>query len=124
MPDAPQEPDAPIVDEEKVEELRSLLGDGPEGVDGLVDTFVDRIPEVVDDLRHAAQDGETEEIANLAHKVKGESATLGAQRLSLVAKRIEDDARADELAEPTSSVELLVETYEATEQALLQRRDG
>lgn len=123
MPDdTVTEPEEPIVDEDKVQDLRSLLGDGPEGVDGLIDTFVDRIPEVIEDLEQAASNGDLEEVGNLAHKVKGESATLGAKRLSELAKRIEGQARNDELADPEAAVQLLIDAYAETEDAYAARR--
>lgn len=109
--------DEPILDEEKIEELRSLLGDGPDGVDGLVDTFVDRIPEVLDGLRQAAEARDFQTLSEHAHKVKGESATLGAQRLSSQAKQLEIEAREEEVSDPEQAVEALIDTYEATEKA-------
>lgn len=114
--------DAPILDEEKLGELRGLLGEGEEGVGGLIDTFVDRIPEVLDELRRTAAEGDSEEMSRLAHKVKGEAATLGAKRLSLEAKGIEHAARDDELEDPEGAVEDLIETYEATEAAFEDER--
>lgn len=115
MSDEPS--DAPVLDDEKLAELRGLLGDGEEGVDGLIDTFVDRIPEVLEDLRRTAEEGDSGELSSLAHKVKGEAATLGAKRLSLQAKAIEHEAREDSLADPEGAVEALIETYEETEAA-------
>lgn len=112
--------EAPVVDEDKIGELRGLLGDGSEGVDGLIDTFVDRIPEVLEALREEAQGGDSEELSRLAHKVKGEAATLGAKRLSQQAKEIEISARHDDLEDPTGAVEALIATYEDTERALQQ----
>lgn len=112
--------DAPILDEEKIGELRGLLGDGEEGVDGLVTTFVDRMPDVLDDLREAAGAGDDEQMASLAHKVKGEAATLGAKRLSLQAKEIELAAKDEGVEDPVGAVDDLVATYEATVDALEQ----
>lgn len=112
-----QASDAPILDEARIDELRSLLGDGAEGVDGLVDTFVERIPAVIEDLRGAAAVSDQEEMVHLAHKIKGEASTLGAERLSQQAKSIEMQAREEDLADPSAAVEALVETYEETERA-------
>lgn len=113
-----EDPDeAPIIDEEKIGELRGLLGDGEEGVDGLITTFVDRIPQVLDDLRDTAGSGDSEQMGRLAHKVKGEAATLGAKRLSLKAKAIELAAKDDDLENPQQAVEDLIATYEETEAA-------
>jgi HPt (histidine-containing phosphotransfer) domain-containing protein len=110
--------DAPLVDDGKIDELRSLLGDGEDGVDGLIDTFVDRIPEAIEDIRAAAEAGEIEELGRLAHQIKGESATLGAMRLSLSAKRVEKAASADELEDPHGAADELASIYEETEAAL------
>lgn len=109
--------EAPILDEDKMGELRGLLGDGEDGVDGLITTFVDRIPDVLADMRETAGSGDNEQLGRLAHKVKGESATLGAKRLSLKAKAIELSAKDDELDDPRSAVEDLIATYEETEAA-------
>lgn len=122
MPDDEDPAVAPVIDEEKLGELRGLLGDGEEGVDGLIDTFVDRIPEVLADLESTAENGESEELARLAHKVKGESATLGAKRLSLLAKEIELAAREDALEDPRAAVDELVQIYQETERAFQQDR--
>lgn len=114
-----------VLDEEKIEELRSILGDGPEGVDGLVDTFIERTPDVLAELDEAAQAGDEEGVGHLAHKIKGEASTLGAKRLSLLAKQIEDEAREQELDDPVAAARRLEDAFEETEQAFHERRsDG
>lgn len=117
----PDAANAPLIDEDRFEDLHSLLGEGPEGVDGLIETFVDRMPEVLADLEQAAKEPDLEAVANLAHKIKGEASTLGAQRLSLQAKDIELSARDEDLADPSGSVAALGDTYDETEKALQQR---
>lgn len=116
--------DDPILDEAKVDELRDILGDGPDGVDGLVETFLDGAPELMDELTQAARDGDLEQVDFLAHKIKGEAATLGATRLAGQAEALEDGAREEELADPEGAVEELRETYEATEEAFQSRAPG
>jgi HPt (histidine-containing phosphotransfer) domain-containing protein len=109
--------DPPVLDQDKVDELRNLLGEGPDGYEGLVDTFVDRMPEVIADAKSAASEGRLEDVESLAHKVKGEASTLGAAQLSKLAKSIEEGAREETLADPEASVEELADAFETTKKA-------
>lgn len=85
------EADAPVVlDAARLDELDDLSSeDGTSYVDLVVDRFLVRGIEPGEELAAVAQRGDHEQVRNLAHRLKGNSANLGLTELSALAARIE-----------------------------------
>jgi HPt (histidine-containing phosphotransfer) domain-containing protein len=114
-----EDPDAnPILHEESYAKLATLLGEGPDGIGDLVDTFVDTAPATVEEMRAAAEAGDLEALAKASHKLKGEAGTFGARRLQAVCKALELEARDGAVDDPVARVEVAEEVFEATVRAL------
>ena len=86
---------AGFVDDERFGSLRGL---GPELVERLVGVFARTTPPLLEELRAAVERGDDTTCGKLAHKLRGSSETVGARRLSELARRIETGDRAHEAA--------------------------
>ena len=87
-------PDIPIIDETR---MQNEFGGCPEILAELRDLFLEHAPQLYDTLEEALASGEAQVIADTAHSLKGACATYGAERLTIVCKRMELAARADDL---------------------------
>jgi PAS domain S-box-containing protein len=85
---APAADGAPLLDEDRISNLRSEF---PDLVVRLVDVFERTTPPLLDDLRAAVAAGDEAEARALAHKLKGGSETVGAARLAAHARGLEAD---------------------------------
>ncbi|GKW48922.1 ATP-binding protein [Halomonas sp. NCCP-2165] len=74
-----------------LEELRDSLG--PPGVRSLVSLYCRQLPDRLATLARRVRAGETREAMQLAHLLKGESASVGACRLAWLAGELEREAR-------------------------------
>ena len=87
-----------LVDGERVSSLLSL---GPGLAEKVVEVFARTTPGVLDELQAAVEAGDGEAQRALAHKLRGSADTVGAQRLSELARQLElgegDDGAAAEL---------------------------
>jgi two-component system, sensor histidine kinase and response regulator len=81
------------------ERLHSLSEVGPGMIAQLVDVFARSTPPLLSDLAAAVEGGDNELRRRLAHKLRGGSEAVGAQRLSELASRLEDGAGASDAAE-------------------------
>ena len=84
-------PEDGLVDGERT---RALRGVDAGLVARLVEAFARTTPPLLDELRAAVTAGEHETVRQLAHKLRGSSDTVGAQRLSELG-RLEERAAAD-----------------------------
>ena len=75
--------------------MSSLLSLGPGLAEKLVDVFARTTPAVLDDLRAAVERDDGEARRALAHKLRGSAETVGAQRLSELARQLELGEGAD-----------------------------
>ncbi len=78
--------EAGLVDGERT---RALRGVDAGLVARLVEAFARTTPPLLDELRAAVAAGELETVRQLAHKLRGSSDTVGAQRLSELARQLE-----------------------------------
>jgi HPt (histidine-containing phosphotransfer) domain-containing protein len=85
---------------------------------GILHNFIDRLPDIVDRMEHAAATGDTRNLARLAHSLKGSSATLGADHFATRCAELESQAH----QHPAHSAELLRELrIQAAEVSTLMR---
>ncbi|MBA3689127.1 MAG: Hpt domain-containing protein [Chloroflexi bacterium] len=120
--------DLPVVDERTLDELMAATGDDPGFVWELVGTFLADTPAQVDAMTAAVEANDAAALVRPAHTLKSSSATVGAMRLSSVARELEMAARGGEL-EPRVRVTLGVaqtewRTAAAAFAALLKRASG
>lgn len=106
----------PLIDQEVLEELRSMLGGE---VDRLIDVFLEDTPRLVAALETAASSGpDYTALRDAAHSLKSSSANLGAMSLSAAAKRIEMGARQQSLDRPAVAVALVANEFQRARQQL------
>ena len=98
----------PVIDEEVLEELRSMLGDE---VQHLVEVFLEDTPKLLARLEVAASEGDMDGLRDAAHSLKSSSANLGAMLLSAAARRVEQGAREGTLERPAVAVALVVNEF-------------
>ena len=91
-----------MLDDAVLVELRDATGGDEEFIVDLVETYVTEGAANLDDIVAAAAAGDPVAIVRPAHTLKSSSASLGAMRLSVIARGIEEAGRAglsDGLAE-------------------------
>jgi CheY-like chemotaxis protein len=94
-----------FVDGERTQSIRSIDAGL---VAKLVDTFARTTPPLLDELQAAVERGEGTTVRQLAHKLRGSSETVGAQRLSELARQLEHGEGTD------AAVEQLQPVYRGT----------
>jgi two-component system sensor histidine kinase/response regulator len=75
-----------LVDGERVSSMLSL---GPGLVEKLLDVFARTTPPMLEELRAAVEAGDADARRRVAHKLRGSADTVGAQRLSELARELE-----------------------------------
>ena len=71
------------------ERARSVLGVSPQLAERLLEVFARTTPPLLDELRAAVEGGEAETARKLAHKLRSSTETVGAQRLTELARQVE-----------------------------------
>jgi HPt (histidine-containing phosphotransfer) domain-containing protein len=84
---------SPLVDDARLAELRADWGDL---LDQLVDLFAQTTPEGVAELRAAVGAGDAAALRGVAHRLKGGCQNVGATRLALACRALEESAAAAE----------------------------
>jgi HPt (histidine-containing phosphotransfer) domain-containing protein len=100
------------VDPGALDNLLEMTGGDPEFVDELIATFLEDALVQLEAMRAAADEGSAADMVRPAHSLKGNSANLGASRLSDLCRALEADARrgalehaADRVAEAAAEFE-------------------
>ena len=76
----------PALNMDSLAALRDLMGDG---LDDVLRTFVDYMPEQIDSLNSAIDARDAETVFNVAHKMKSSCGSIGAAGLAKLAEEIE-----------------------------------
>ena len=84
---------AETLDPAVLAELLEAVGDDPAFVDELVDTFLAEAPGFMAAIDGAVQAGDAGRLLVPAHTLKGNAATIGAERLAEVSRTLEERAR-------------------------------
>jgi len=93
--------EAPILDQGVLAELRESTGDDEEFVRELVEAYVGEATGYLDAMTAAATAADPAAMVRPAHTLKSASATMGAMRLSVICRGLEEagrDGRTDGLA--------------------------
>jgi CheY-like chemotaxis protein len=96
----------PVVIFDQAELMERLLDDA-ELADRVIDSFLKDMPQQIDILRHALEQGDAVGIERQAHSIKGAAANVGGHALRAVALKIEMAGKNRELGAVNSSFEEL-----------------
>jgi HPt (histidine-containing phosphotransfer) domain-containing protein len=97
------QPAEPILDEAVLAELLATTGDDMAFVRELIESYLAEAPAQVEGIATAVAASDAAALVRPAHTLKSSSATLGALRLSAVARRLELAGRSGTLDESTSA---------------------
>ena len=112
-------PDLPLVDEAVLAELLASTGDDPAFVRELLETYLAETPDQLAAIRAAIEADDAEALVRPAHTLKSSSATLGAMRLSALARELEMAGRSGSLAADAGELlQAAVDTWAATSEGL------
>lgn len=114
-----------VLDEAALRSLLAMVGDDPEFVDELVDSFLEDSPQQIAALRAAASSGDADSLVRPAHTLKGSSASLGARGVESFSRAIEERGRAgtvDGVAELLAELDVAYDELLATLSDARERR--
>jgi signal transduction histidine kinase/CheY-like chemotaxis protein/HPt (histidine-containing phosphotransfer) domain-containing protein len=114
-PPSPARPNTPALKSEVIEDLRDIMG--PEFL-SLVRVFLEDAPRAILRLQDAAAETDLPALVAAAHSLKSTSANLGAMDLSELARQIEHGGRRNELSDPVSLTQRLVDEFARVDKAL------
>ena len=84
-----------VVDQRIYDELRSGIG---RNLTGLVEIFLEDTPETIQSMQEAYRRGNFAHFRSLSHALKGSSQNMGALRLSMIARQLEEVKIEDNIA--------------------------
>jgi len=87
----------------------------------LIGLFVETGYPDLDKLQSAIEEGDTEKVARVAHSMRGTSANLGLMEIFESAKRIEMNARDNDLYGATGAAKIIKEELDRIAKALIKR---
>ena len=105
---------APLVDLDVIAELRDATGGDMDFVRELVDTYIGEADGHLQALDDAVAAGDAAAFVRPAHTLKSSSASVGAMRLSVLCRGIEEASRAGRTDGLVARVEEVRRTWEAT----------
>jgi HPt (histidine-containing phosphotransfer) domain-containing protein len=84
-----------LIDRNTFENLKQMSG--ADFIGELIDTFLEDGPKLIADMKNAHMSQDADSFRRAAHSLKSNAATFGAEKLSGLAKELEDLARAGNL---------------------------
>ena len=112
----------PVLDQETIAELKDVMA---QDFDDLVKTFVNDTTLYLNRIVVAVNDKNSESVRRIAHSLKSSSGSIGALRLSELARQLELlglDGRIDEIAAVLKLTRRVVDETRTALQALLKNR--
>ena len=97
------------IDMTAFEELKQMSG--ADFIGELIDTYLEDAPHLIQDMKSSLTSKDAETFRRAAHSFKSNSATFGANRLSVLAKELESLGRENRLDEIGSRLDTLEEAY-------------
>ena len=92
--------------------MRRLLGDEAIAAE-ILDSFLEVVPSSLRELQAASEGGDFPVIRDIAHGLKGTAANLGAELLSELAHRVQDDADSGNGSAASRGIQALVSEFDA-----------
>jgi HPt (histidine-containing phosphotransfer) domain-containing protein len=108
----------PTLDTAALADLLETIGDDPEFMAELVDTYLADSPGLFAELRAGLASGDATAVRRAAHTLKSTSASFGATRLAALGREMEAAADTGDLAAVASRVETAETEFEAVAVAL------
>ncbi|MDP2868793.1 PAS domain-containing protein [Methyloversatilis sp.] len=99
-------------------EMRRFLGNKEKTIRDLLQLFVERAGQQCRELQHHCTSGDANSVANVAHKLKSSSRSVGAMKLAGYCTDIEQAARAGGTAHLAEQLERLDNIYDRTDAAI------
>jgi len=100
------------INTEALDELRSLMGDSLHEV---LQTFIDYVPDQINELSKAVINNDAESVFNIAHRMKSSSSSIGALGLAHTAEQIELIGRSGSTEGTAELLEQLKDMYSDAE---------
>jgi signal transduction histidine kinase/CheY-like chemotaxis protein/HPt (histidine-containing phosphotransfer) domain-containing protein len=97
-----------VIDRAVLADLLAMLGGDRDGLDSLIDTFLDDAPNLLAELRQDLAAGDAPGVRRVAHGLKSNGADFGAARLTELCRELEAVGRSGDLA-PAPELLALVE---------------
>ena len=111
-----------VLDPIQIQELRQLDETGSL-LTTLIDHFLKQTPEVVDSIHRALSGGDAQEVARVAHDLKGSSSNFGAKLMVSLCRDIQRSGEAGELGRVESALVQLRAAFQLVAQQLLIERE-
>jgi len=118
-PGASHGPDSETLDPAALDNLRQTVGDDDEFLAELVDTFLEDAPQMLADMRQAAETRDAPGLRLHAHSLKSNSAEFGAMVLSALCKQLEMMGKDNQLDGALPLIDQADALYEAIKPALV-----
>jgi len=107
------------IDEDAFRKFHLSMGeDNLAGVASLIQDYLDESPQLLDDMRQAAAQGDLEKLHRSSHSLKSSSMLFGALRLAEFCKTLEIDARDNQIGAIQDQVAAVVREFAAVEKEL------
>ena len=102
---------------EQIQELKDIM---EEGFNVLVLTYLQDSETKISVLKDAIKSSKSEQVAEVAHSLKGSSANIFAEALSALFKKVEDSGRSDTLQDVPYVFEKIEEEFSQVKSQLKQ----
>jgi HPt (histidine-containing phosphotransfer) domain-containing protein len=113
--------DNSVIDKEALSELQATT-DAAFAVE-LIDTYLQDSSELIEAMRTALADSDSDQLRRAAHSLKSNSATVGAADLSSMAKELEMMGKEGELGGAEATLKQVEAMFERVRTALEQAKD-
>ena len=104
-------------------DMLEMVGDDPEFVGEIVDTYLADAPTQLDGMRSALADGDLATLGRHAHTLKGNSRNVGATGLAAIAQAIEEQARAGDTTDAGPRIDAAAAELERVTSGLAAARE-
>jgi HPt (histidine-containing phosphotransfer) domain-containing protein len=103
-------------------ELLDLVADDRGLAEKILDCFQQEMPQQIQRLKTAVEAGQTNEVAESAHSIRGASANVGGKALQSLSLEIEQAARAEDMAAVRVQANQIDEQFLRLQEAIASRR--
>ena len=115
----------PYIDPTAIENLRTISpDDGGEFLRELIDIFLADTPKRIAEIEQALAAGNTEKLTRAAHSIKGSSGNFGAMQLTTLARDLEEQGKAGDIAAVRVSLPALQAEFARVQPVLEQLKLG
>ncbi len=113
-----------VLDTMALENLQAMSSGDADFLTALINTFLEDAPQLLADMREAAETGDAAALRIAAHSLKSNSAEFGALALSALCKDLEMQAKAGDLTGAVDMVTQADKLYDPVRVALAAMREG